>query len=220
MEKRKVVFGTYDTNEKGAWTVARLDLTSPTFQTNLVQVPGRNGSLDLSAILTDGEPVYGDRQLTVVLENSDGDRASREQLIRELFSQLDGRQMYIQLPDDTNNRLYGRLRVAKNYNDLAHASVTVTAVCEPWLYGPETARTVSLTSTSRNTTITNSGRSIIVPTFVVSSRASISVNGRVWSLSAGTHKLASVVVKPGASLTLSCSGSGTLGINYREAVLL
>ena len=126
MAKRKVIFGTYDTAQNGAWTVAGLKLSSPDQQTNLVFLPGRSGPLDLSTVLT-GEPVYNSRQLTVVLENSDGDRAYREQLIRGIISELDGLQKKIWLPDDPDHYLQGRVRVVRDYNDLAHAAVAITA---------------------------------------------------------------------------------------------
>ena len=158
MEKRKVIFGTYDTAQKGAWTVAGLELSSPDQQTNLVFLPGRSGPLDLSTALT-GEPVYNSRQLTVVLENSDGDRAYREQLIRTIIAELDGLQKQIWLPDNPGYYLQGRIRVVRNYNDLAHAAVTVTATCDPWLYS-NTETTVSLTaaSSSKTATLVNNGR--------------------------------------------------------------
>lgn len=220
MEKRKVVFGTYDTALTGGWTLAQLDLTSPAAQTNLVQVPGRDGSLDLSTVLTDGVPVYGDRKLTVVLEISDGDRASREQLIRDVVNQLDGYRKDIQLPDDADHYLKGRLQVVKNYNDLAHASVTITAICDPWLYSAaEKIHSLTLSTSVKTVTLTNSGRRPVSPTFVVSSSATVSVGSSTWNLSAGTYRLPGLVLQPG-STSLKYNGSGTLKISFREAMLL
>ena len=219
MEKRKIIFGTYDTALRGAWTVAGLKLSSPDQQTNLVFLPGRSGPLDLSTALS-GEPVYNSRQLTVVLENSDGDRAYREQLIRGIISELDGMQKQIWLPDDPDHYLQGRVRVARDYNDLAHAAVTVTATCDPWLYS-NTEKVVSLTaaSSSKTATLTNNGRKGLVPSFKTTAAVSIKFGATTWNLTAGTTRLVDLVLAPGSN-TLTYSGSGTIQITYREAVLL
>lgn len=219
MEKRKVIFGTYDTAQKGAWTVAGLELSSPDQQTNLVFLPGRSGPIDLSTALT-GEPVYNSRQLTVVLENSDGDRAYREQLIRTIIAELDGLQKQIWLPDSPGYYLQGRIRVVRNYNDLAHAAVTVTATCDPWLYS-NTETTVSLTaaSSSKTATLVNNGRKGLIPSFKMTGSVSIKFNNTTWNLTAGTTRLVDLVLAPGSN-TITYSGSGTIQVTYREAVLL
>ena len=220
MASRKVIFGTYDTAQTGAWTLAGLELTSPDFQTNLVQIPGRDGPLDLSTVLTDGEPVYNSRKLTVVLENSDGTRAARETRIRDIIAQLDGYQKQIWLPDDADHYLQGRIHVVRNYNDMAHAAVTVTATCDPWLYS-NTERSYSLTASSsaKTTTLVNSGRKAVVPVIVTSGSVSLTYGSNTWSLSAGTYQLPDFVLVAG-SHSLRYSGSGTIKITYREAVLL
>lgn len=222
MEKRKVLFGTYDTALEGAWTVAGLELTNPDFQTNLVDVPGRDGPLDLSAALT-GEPRYLSRTLTVVLENSDGDRQTREAHIRRIVNQLDGVLTQTWLPDDPDHYLQGRLHVVRNYNDLAHAQVTVTAVCDPWLYSnEETVYTKTATDEAQNAALVNSGRRTVVPVVEVTGEdASVALvfGTYSWTLSAGTYQLPDFVLTPGEH-ELTYSGAGEIAIKYREAVLL
>lgn len=220
MEKRKVIFGSYDTALEGAWTVARLELTSPDIQTNLVQIPGRHGLLDLSTALT-GEPVYNSRRLTVVLENSDGVRADREQLIRDIIAALDGLAMQIWLPDDADHYLQGRVHVVRDYNDLAHAAVTVTATCDPWLFNnEETVYTLTATTEAQNATLVNSGRKSVVPVVeVLDGSADLTFNTNTWSLAAGLYQLPDFVLSPGEH-TLTYSGTGTIQVTFREAVLL
>lgn len=220
MDKRKVIFGGYDTAERGAWTVAQLTLTSPDLQSNLVYLPGRSGPLDLSTALT-GEPVYNSRSLTVVLENSDGDREYREQLIRGIVSELDGMRKEIWLPDDPDHYLQGRVRVTRNYNDLAHAAVTVTATCDPWLFNnEETVYTLTATDEAQTATFVNNGRKSVVPVVqVTDGSVSIKFNTNTWNLSAGIYTLPDFVLSPGDH-ELTYSGAGTIQATYREAVLL
>ncbi len=221
MQKRKVIFGTYDTALEGAWTVAGLELTSPDIQTNLVQIPGRSGRLDLSTVLTGGEPVYDDRELTVVLENSDDDRLAREQRIRVIIAELDGRRMQIWLPDDPDHYLEGRIRVGKNYNDMAHASVTVTAVCDPWLYrNEETVYNLTAKTEAQSVYLVNPGRKTVVPVIVVTGGPVSLVRGTYnWTLNAGTYQLPDLALSSGTH-ALTYSGAGTIKLSFREAVLL
>lgn len=220
MEKRKIIFGTYDTALNGSWTVSKLELTSPDFQTNLVEIPGRDGPLDLSAVLTDGEPVYGSRKLTAVLENSEGDRLAREQRIRGIVADLDGRRKQIWLPDSPGYYLEGRISVVRNYNDMAHAAVTVAAICDPWLQrDDETVYTLTATAAAQNATLVNSGRKRVAPVVEITGSVSLVYGANTWALSAGTYQLPDFVLISGEN-TLGYSGSGTIKISYREAVLL
>lgn len=133
MEKRGLTIGTYNTAEQ-LWTLTGWELSAPEYQENFLNVPGRDGVLDLSAALTNGAPTYHSRTLTVKLECSEGTRLEREAAINTMANWLDGWRLDIVLPDDPGHYITGRVSVAKEYNDNAHAAVTVTAVCDPWRY--------------------------------------------------------------------------------------
>lgn len=131
MWKRTIILGDYDTAAHG-WTLAPGWALSPAkYRQNFVEVPGMDGPLDLSTVLG-GRPVYDTRTLTATLECSEGTRLEREALINDMVNRLTGQRMAIVLPDDPLHHITGRVEVAKNYNDPAHAAVTVTAICGPW----------------------------------------------------------------------------------------
>ncbi len=222
MEKRKIIFGTYDTAVNGLWTLTGWELSAAEAETNLVSIPGRKkGPLDLSRVLTDGEPVYGARTLTVKLESSEGTRLEREARISVMTNWLDGWTMNIQLPDDDAHYVVGRVHVAKEYNDMAHAAVTVTAVCEPWRYA-SAGTEVSLPSstTEATATLSNAGRMNLVPLLTVTGGdVSLAAGSASWALSAGTYALPDLVIPAQGSTTITYSGSGALKFSYREAVL-
>lgn len=135
--KRKFLIGTYDTAEH-LWTLAGWTLSAPEQVRSWVDVPGRRkGPIDASTVLSDGDPVYGNRTLTITLESSEGTRLEREARIEQMLNWLDGWWLDIVLPDDVDTRrryMRGTVSVKKIYNDLAHAQVQVTAICEPWKY--------------------------------------------------------------------------------------
>lgn len=221
MTKRTIVLGGYDTAANG-WTLAGWQLSPAEQKTNFVERTGGDGSWDLSTALSDGLPRYYDRTLTVTLEHSGGDRLSREAIIRHMVNLLDGMRERIELPDDPYHYITGRLHVAREYNDPAHAAVTVTAVCGPWKYSTEElVVTLTATATEQTARLVNSGRLAVVPTLTVTgSGASVRlVYGDVSrTLSAGTYQLPDLLLTPG-NHALTYTGTGSVRITYREAVL-
>ena len=199
MAKRTIKFGDYDTAETGLWTLTGLSLSNPEQQTNYIEVPGRRGGLlDLSTAMTDGEPVYNSRTLKATFESSEGTRAERETRLNTMLNTLDGYSMKIILPDDTTHYLQGRLTVKKKYNDDAHASVEVSAVCEPWRY-KTTAYKASATAAATkwvNFRMYNRGRASVVPTITIETTAAdaaVKYNGATWRLAPGTYTIPAIV---------------------------
>lgn len=221
MIKRKIIFGGYDTAANG-WTLAKWTLSEPSQKTNYVEKSGGDGSWDLSTALTDGIPRYKDRTLTATLECSEGGRLTREAKIRHMVNLLDGMRDDIELPDDTDHHLSGRIHVKRDYNDNAHASVTVTATCKPWKYAnTETVVSLTAASTPKTATLVNSGRMAVVPVLRVegtSASAQLGYGSASISLSAGTYSWPELLLTRGEH-KVTYSGTGKVFITYREAVL-
>lgn len=224
MKNRTILLGEYDTAAHGLWTLAAWDFPEPEVEENLVNVPGRvKGPLDLGPVLTDGEPSYGSRPLTVTLESSEGDRLAREARISEMVNKLHGRRVDIVLPDHPLHYATGRLKVQTLYNDLAHASVKVTGTCEPWLYAKdETVVLLQATTEAQAVRLRNAGAMPVVPTLEITAAEGASVllafGAASVSLSAGTYTWPNLLLTPGDHV-ITCSGAGTVAITYREAVI-
>lgn len=222
MKKRGLTLGTYNTADYGWVLQAGWKLSPAEQKTNYVDRPGGDGSWDLSTTLTDGIPRYKTRTLTATFECSDGDRLSRETKIRNMINLLDGMQENIKLPDDDFHYIFGRLHVSRDYNDLAHAAVTVTAVCDPWKYSnTETVVGLTASATKQAVKLTNKGRRSVVPTLnVTGTGASVRLEYGTGSmaLGVGTYQWPDLLLTPGSHEVLY-SGTGSVTITYREAVL-
>lgn len=223
MEKRAIQFGSYNTAAIGGWTLNQWTLSPPVHTTNRVTIPGRDGTLELSTALTDGAPTYGSRTLTARLESSDGTRLEREAAINTMINWLDGWTVDITLPDDSLHYLTGRVSVAREYNDPAHAAVVVTAICDPWRYNvQETVVQLTATEEPQTAQIINNGRRTVVPILTITAEDGATVLlvfGRSsWALSTGVYKLPDIVLTHG-SHALTYSGAGSITLTYREAVL-
>jgi len=220
MEKRKMILGGYDTAEDGLWTLTGWKFSDPAQDRNLVKVPGSSVTLDLSTALTDGIPTYEARTLSADFESSEGDRLERKARIEAMVNSLDGHRVDIVLPDDSDRYVTGRISVKENYNDLAHASVSIEAVCDPWKYSDIEIGVFLAASTSEETiTLTNAGRKPCVPTILVEGGGvRLTFEGQAWTLAEGSHILPGIFLTPGEH-TLTHSGSGTATLTYREAIL-
>lgn len=220
---RKMIFGTYDTDLNGPWTLSEWKLEDAQYISNFVEVPGRIlGPLDLSAALTNGEPRFGSRTLEATFETSEGTRLDRKAQIATMIGWLSGWRTEITLPDDPDRYLVGRLHIEELYNDMAHAAVQVTAVCEPWLYSKEET-VVSLTAATaeKTATLLNAGRRTVVPLLeITGTDASVLLQfgAASWALGPGTYQLPDLVLTQGEH-ALKYSGTGSVRLTYREAVL-
>jgi hypothetical protein len=221
MEKRSIIIGDYDTAANG-WTLTSWKLSPAVQKTKYVNKPNGDGAWDLSTANSDDVPRYENRSLTATLECSDGTRQEREADIRYMVNLLDGLRWRIELPDDIGCHVVGRVNVARQYNDLAHAAVTVAATCEPWKYNDaETVVALTCTAAKQTADLPNSGRRAIVPTIqVIGSDASVLLEYGSASLamSEGTYQWPNLLLTPGVH-TVTVSGTGSVTISYREAVL-
>lgn len=227
MEKRTVLLGDYNTADYG-WTLTGCKLSDPEQKTTYIDKSGGDGSWDLSTVLTGGSPRYQNRQLLITLENSQGTREEREEIINEMVNQLDGFEWHIVLPDRPDYYLVGRLHVAVDYSNLAHAAVTVTGACEPWFYY-KSERVVVLDAPITISTETatfnlwNGGRKVVVPRLEVNGVANLTFKTSATRLTTGTYDWPALQLAPGWN-TLVYTGSyagvnETLTLTWREAVL-
>lgn len=226
MEKRQLIISGYKTAEHGLWTLASLKITKASQVQNFVSVPGRFAPLDLSTTLTDGQPYYGSAKLDAVLESSEGTREDRQERITEMVNFLDGYSVQIIHPDHPNHYMVGRVQVTKEYNDLVHARVKVSAVCEPWLYNEaNTVVTVDVAGSTQGALLLNSGRLGVMPKVSVTGEVTITSDNNAATLEAGTYTLPWLYLPatggPTApnGISLQISGTGAVTFTYREAVL-
>ena len=219
MTKRSLKIGGYITAEHG-WTLTEWVLSAPEQKTHYIEKTAGDGSWDLSTVVTDGIPRYKNRSLTAVLECSVGTRKERAELIGQMVNQLDGFEWEIVLPDYPDHVLIGRVHVEVGFNTLAHASVTVTAVCEPWLYkAQETAHALAVTEEERSVVLSNNGRKVLVPLLTVTGTALLKFGTSSVTLTdAGSYEWPTLLLTPGDH-SLAYSGDGQLVIKFREAVL-
>lgn len=221
MKKRAIIFGAYNTATDGLWTLTSQVFTDPAYDQNFVKVPGSSVTLDMSTVLSDGEPTYSQRTLTATFESSEGNRLQRKARIDAMVNLLDGRRHNIVLPDDPDHYITGRISVQVLYNDMAHASVQVVAICDPWRYNTlDTVVVLQATTQAQKATLVNSGRAPVVPTLEVTGEVLLKYNDSNFTLTAGTYKAPQLYMTTGAhEITYSTPSTGGVTLRYKEASL-
>lgn len=215
---RGVFFGEYHTAEDWDLILNSKKIDPPAPKVVKVTVDGRNGDLDLSEALT-GEIVYNNRNASFTFLLTEGTQLEREEKLATIINLIHGNQVNIIHPDDPEHYLIGRCSVSDVNNDKAYASFMVSADCDPYRYSVnETRRMVELSDTFKEVALLNTGRKTIIPTLIVSNTVNITFGSTSVSLSAGTYQLPALTLKTGSNV-ITVKGSGTLTLEYREAVL-
>lgn len=192
----------------------------PSIKTQTVDLPGADGTVDLSTVLTDGEPCFNDRSGTIVLIAIG---KHRKQQIDRIINTLHGRKFYICGPDD-DWWFYGRIAVSEYESKGNAGTITLTCTCEPWKYAKNENVTVFEVSTTPVTKrILNHGRRRSVPIMYVSEGVNVDItDGTVTQrgYSGGsTYMLAEYPITDNIKLTITGDAPGTVYIIFREAVL-
>lgn len=218
--ERYFLFGEHNTwNDWGLILTAKTDLEPPKVKTNYVDIEGMSGSLDLSEALT-GEPTYEDRTFSASFFACDGSYEERKRLLDTIICAIHGRKMKIMEPDDPHRYLYGRVTLKDVHHYVSYSDFTVEMRCDPWRYAHgETVQTIQVSSDNPvNVQIYNSGRKTVCPDITVSGQLTFTCCGVTSEATDGSYKLTTFKLYQGENV-IQVSGSGTMTLTYREAVL-
>ena len=187
------------------------DIGMPDIQSYLVEVPGRNGLVNLTKGLT-GEVTYQNRTLKFTYVGI----GKREDLLEILdqFNNYHGETLEI-IDDDTNDYYYtGEATVKSSWsNNILTLELDVNADPFRLALVADTIKT-SLTLSGKDLVIANYGVTV-APVITVEDHATIKVGSNSYDFGAGTYQ-GDIKLKTGAN-TFVVSGSGALTITYREA---
>ena len=205
---------------------------------NFLELPARNGNLDLSETLT-GLPMYGNREITVTL----GGKMSRVawmQILSKFNNRYHNRTVQVTFEDDPNYYWEGRLSVNDDIElgqEVATFSFLLNAQpyklesrdggegsCQAWdtfVFSTDIFRDYYGLTVDGTLTVNVYGNEMpVIPTFNVSNADGLKVSfgGQEYSLTNGKNKIYDIVTMPGNNI-LTFSGKGTVTIEYRGGSL-
>lgn len=221
MSLRGFYIGDYHTGEDWEFILNSKDLTPAEPKTYLVDLDGRDGSLDLSESLA-GEIKYKDRTLKAGFIITEGTREERAILIQKVTSYINGKKRKIVDPDDLNHYLVGRIKITGVTNTQGYGTMTIEATCEPWRYLKDPIsryyKVNAASSTPVKLVFFNNGAKTVCPEIVVTGLVTIKVQGVDTTLSSGSYKISDLKLYAGSNEVM-VYGSGSVTFTYQEADL-
>lgn len=193
----------------------KVDIQPATPKLNLIDIPGADGSKDLSAQPA-GRIVYKDRSITWTFALYPGEDWHTKH--RQVSNALNGRRCQITLDDDPDYYYIGRLTVKKYNTDKLLRQITVEAICAPYLLKHHlTVVTVDLTAALRTVYLLNE-KMPVVPVFEATAPTTLVWGTSSVDITAGSFSSLDIELHEGENV-LQVSGTGTLTITYREGSL-
>ena len=208
-------FGTKWARADYGLIVAPYAIPMPEPQTNFVEIPGRDGALDLSEAFVTVR--YADRIVPLTLYC----RAPFDALISAFATDVHGRRMHVIFDRDPTYYYDARVMVEDVERHAGYCELSLECRTKPYkLEHFETTVTV-LPMGSATVTLTNT-RMPVVPAITVSTGMTLTftIAGVVYTinLSAGTHVVPSLVLLEGDT-EVEIKGTGSITFTYRKGAL-
>ena len=208
-------FGTKWARADYGLTVAPYAIPMPEPQTNFVEIPGRDGALDLSESF--GAVRYADRTIPLTLYV----RAPFDALISAFAADVHGRRMNVIFDRDPTYYYDARITVEDVERHAGYCELSLECRAKPYkLEHFETTITI-LPAGNATATLTNT-RMPVVPTITTSAgmKLTFSIGGAVYTinLAAGAHVVPTLVLMNGDT-EVEVTGTGSITFTYRKGAL-
>ncbi len=212
------------------------DIDFPDPKTETVDVPGTDGELDFSEVLT-GDISYKNRKISFEFEMVDR-FANWKNKISEISNYLHGRKFNIILDDDPSFYYYGRITINNFKSNKSTGTITIEADVEPykydlyssienWLWDPFNFETGIINETnelqvnSELEVVIYGRRKKVVPIINCNSpenQMQVIFKNEAYNLSNGTQKILNIEICEGKNV-LKFIGNGIISIEYRGGSL-
>lgn len=187
-------------------------------KTAYVDVPGADGSIDMTEV--HGDVKYNDRDITFTftaarsMNNSDW-----EEFKTAVSNVINGKACKITLDKDEDYFYQGRCEIDSYAVDRRIRQIIVRARCKPWKFRQnETVVEVPLTAADKVVMLTNARRTVVPVISCTDDDTKVSIDGATFTLSKGTHKILDIQLREGTS-SVTVSGSGVVTFTYQEGEL-
>lgn len=225
----------YHTYDTFGLILESTDLTYPEAKRETIDVPGRDGVIDLTGRLA-GEVRYNNRTLTINLVDL-YDYHHYSAVASQLASFLYGKELKIILDKDKSFYYRGRIVIGSfapnGKTDSSNIQVTcdvepfkysIESTAEPWHWDPFNFYSGKITDYSAlvvNGVLVeeiDAGDKSLSPVFMCSNSMTVELRGETFSLVSGRNYDRQIILKPGIN-TLTFRGNGTVTIDFNRRSL-
>lgn len=208
-------------------------ISEPVPQTKIVNVPGRNGAIDLSEVLS-GTVKYNNRTIKIQFTITDNVN-EWESKRQELATKLHGEKMRIVFDDDEAFYWLGRVEVGDLKPSGSCAEITISANVDPYKYNITTSAEDWLWDPfDFENGVINELSGLVVdgtldvmiiglqrwenPIIISDSQMQVEYDGNTYNIKAGSQVLYDIIIEEGEN-HLIFRGNGTVTVNYRGGSL-
>lgn len=180
-------------------------------KTTFVDVPGADGSLDMTEAL--GEVKYKDRTGSMTFSVLPQDDFEVKKT--EVSNLLNGLQCKITFDKDPEFFYLGRLSVSDYKANKMLRQITIDFRVQPYKYKNDVTKVV--VEGSKSIVLINN-RMSVVPTITTTANTTITFGDATLEMNAGTHKFLDVYLKQGEN-PITIESDGVVTITYQEGAL-
>lgn len=193
--------------------LSKVDLPPAIPKTTFVDIPGGDGSVDLTEAL--GEVRYKDREATLLFTAFPDDDFEAKK--REVAGLINGKRMRLRLDKDPGYYWDGRCVVKEYATNKSIRQITVGATLAPYKMAVVPTTVIIPSGQDVAATLTN-GRRTVVPTVTCTAEAQIEMDGQTHTLGSGTHRVLELALTAGDHEVIVTS-AGPVTITYQTGEL-
>ncbi len=204
------------------------DLGKPEPQTKRVEVPTKDGSIDMTESVSN-DVRYKDRTVKLTFYYPEF-RSKWSAKFSELQNMLNGQKLKLIFDDDIAFYYEGRLSVNEWDSEGSVGKIVITAICDPYKYDVQSSAAEWVWDTfDFETGVINEGGNIVVdgtatidiiarrkksyPIITASTAMTVSYDGETFDLAKGENKIYDILFSEGIN-ELTFTGTGTVTIDY------
>ncbi len=197
--------------------LSSVDIPAAVPKTNYIEIPGGDGSIDLTEV--HGEVKYSDRDCKFTFTAPPMGASAWEELKTTVNNALNGKVFKITLEKDPEFYYFGRCSIDGYSENKKIRQIVVKAKVKPWkLRQSQTVIEKALNATWQTILLPNSRKTVCPVIECTDENTKIAFNGVTYTLEAGTHKILDLQLKEGAT-AVSVHGNGTIKFTYQEGDL-
>lgn len=219
------------------WNLGWLSITLgfPEAKTYEQEIPGADGSLDLTEAMTPGDVKYKPRSITMEFDMLDSDFFDWQAKLSEIANYLVGQKFKIFLDSDPAFYYIGRLKLETVKDEKTESKITISGEVDPYKYEKYSSledwtfddfnfetgiirEYKDLQIDGSYTLYIPGRRKKIVPIVECSTAMQVTYNGKTYSLPAGKTKVFDIWLSEGDNY-LTFTGAGTVSVDYRGGSL-
>lgn len=231
-----VTFGTKNSYTDWGLILTSKDIALPKAKTKTVEVPGRDGVIDLTEVLTD-DIKFDNRKLSFTFTCTSHHHGWAT-VLSAVTNYLHGRKVRIRMDWDAAYYYEGRCTVNKFKSDKRTSSITIDCDCDPWkkevnshsdpwiwdtfsfLTGVIYKTRYTVVSGTPLSVVLINGRKVSYPKFTLrSGTCTVTYNRKSWSLTVGVEKEILDIRLEEGETTVVLSGNGIVDILWQGGSL-